>query len=91
MKHPTEVVPQDVLLWRDKLRSQKKSAATVAFKRAGRPRGAEAVLSAAAACRERLFFGLYADPDAFPQGAGSPRRSISRCAIGRTAAGHWTM
>ncbi len=32
MKHPSEVVPQDVLLWRDKLRSQKKSAATVAFK-----------------------------------------------------------
>jgi integrase/recombinase XerD len=32
MKHPLEVVPNDVLLWRDKLRSQKKSAATVAFK-----------------------------------------------------------
>jgi integrase/recombinase XerD len=32
MKHPSEVVPHDVLLWRDKLRSQKKSAATVAFK-----------------------------------------------------------
>ena len=32
MKHPSEVVPADVLLWRDKLRSQKKSAATVAFK-----------------------------------------------------------
>ena len=32
MKHPAEVVPADVLLWRDKLRSQKKSAATVAFK-----------------------------------------------------------
>ncbi len=32
MKHPTQVVPADVLLWRDKLRSQKKSAATVAFK-----------------------------------------------------------
>jgi integrase/recombinase XerD len=32
MKHPSEVVPQDVLLWRDKMRSQKKSAATVAFK-----------------------------------------------------------
>lgn len=32
MKHPAEVVPQDVLIWRDKLRSQKKSAATVAFK-----------------------------------------------------------
>jgi integrase/recombinase XerD len=32
MKHPSEVVPQDVLLWRDKLRSRKKSAATVAFK-----------------------------------------------------------
>src|SRR3712207_3831425 len=32
MKHPSEVVPQDVLLWRDRLRSQKKSAATVAFK-----------------------------------------------------------
>jgi hypothetical protein len=32
MKHPLEVVPQDVLLWRDKLRSQKKSAATVSFK-----------------------------------------------------------
>jgi site-specific recombinase XerD len=32
MKHPSEVVPQDVLLWRDRLRSQRKSAATVAFK-----------------------------------------------------------
>jgi site-specific recombinase XerD len=32
MKHPSEVVPADVLLWRDRLRSQKKSAATVAFK-----------------------------------------------------------
>jgi integrase/recombinase XerD len=32
MKHPTEVVPQDVLLWRDRLRAQRKSAATVAFK-----------------------------------------------------------
>jgi integrase/recombinase XerD len=32
MKHPSEVVPHDVLLWRDKLRSRKKSAATVAFK-----------------------------------------------------------
>jgi site-specific recombinase XerD len=32
MKHPSEVVPTDVLLWRDKLRSQKKSASTVAFK-----------------------------------------------------------
>ncbi len=32
MKHPSEVVPQDVLLWRDKLRARKKSAATVAFK-----------------------------------------------------------
>jgi integrase/recombinase XerD len=32
MKHPTEVVPNDVLGWRDRLRSQKKSAATVAFK-----------------------------------------------------------
>ncbi len=32
MKHPAEVDPQDVLLWRDRLRAQKKSAATVAFK-----------------------------------------------------------
>jgi integrase/recombinase XerD len=32
MKHPAEVVPADVLLWRDHLRSQRKSAATVAFK-----------------------------------------------------------
>lgn len=32
MKYPSEVVPQDVVLWRDKLRSQKKSVATVAFK-----------------------------------------------------------
>ena len=32
MKHATEVVPNDVLLWRDRLRSQKKSAATVAFR-----------------------------------------------------------
>jgi integrase/recombinase XerD len=32
MKHPSEVAPNDVLLWRDRLRSQKKSAATVAFK-----------------------------------------------------------
>ena len=32
MKHPSEVVPQDVVLWRDRLRSRRKSAATVAFK-----------------------------------------------------------
>jgi site-specific recombinase XerD len=32
MKHPTQVVPHDVVLWRDRLRSQRKSAATVAFK-----------------------------------------------------------
>jgi integrase/recombinase XerD len=32
MKHPSEVAPADVLLWRDRLRSRKKSAATVAFK-----------------------------------------------------------
>src|ERR1044071_5107650 len=32
MKHPEEVVAQDVILWRDWLRSRKKSAATVAFK-----------------------------------------------------------
>ena len=32
MKHPSEVVPADVILWRDWLRSRKKSAATVAFK-----------------------------------------------------------
>ncbi len=32
LKHPTEVVPDDVLRWRDRLRSQRKSAATVAFK-----------------------------------------------------------
>jgi integrase/recombinase XerD len=32
MKHPTEVTPADVLLWRDRLRAHRKSAATVAFK-----------------------------------------------------------
>jgi integrase/recombinase XerD len=32
MKHPSEVVPNDVVLWRDWLRSRKKSASTVAFK-----------------------------------------------------------
>jgi integrase/recombinase XerD len=32
MKHPSEVVPNDVVLWRDRLRSQKKGVATVAFK-----------------------------------------------------------
>ena len=32
MKHPSEVVPQDVLLWRDRLCAQRKSPATVAFK-----------------------------------------------------------
>ncbi len=32
MKHHTEVVPADIVLWRDRLRAQKKSAATVAFK-----------------------------------------------------------
>jgi integrase/recombinase XerD len=32
MKHPTEVVPADVLLWRDRLRARRKSPATVAFK-----------------------------------------------------------
>jgi integrase/recombinase XerD len=32
MKHPAEVVPNDVVLWRDRLRAQRKSATTVAFK-----------------------------------------------------------
>ena len=32
MKHPSEVVPNDILLWRDWLRAQRKSAATIAFK-----------------------------------------------------------
>src|SRR5829696_1419128 len=32
MLRPAEAVPADVLLWRDRLRSQKKSASTVAFK-----------------------------------------------------------
>lgn len=32
MKHPSEVVPQHIVLWRDRLRSRKKSAATGAFK-----------------------------------------------------------
>jgi integrase/recombinase XerD len=32
MKHPSEVVPNDVVLWRDRLRLQKKSASTIAFK-----------------------------------------------------------
>lgn len=32
LKHPAEVVPADVVLWRDKMRSQKKGAATIAFK-----------------------------------------------------------
>jgi integrase/recombinase XerD len=32
MKHPAEVAPADVLGWRDRMRAQKKSAATVAFK-----------------------------------------------------------
>jgi integrase/recombinase XerD len=32
MKHPAEVVPADVLLWRDRLRAQRKKPATVAFK-----------------------------------------------------------
>ena len=31
-KHPTEVVPNDVLRWRDQLRAGRKRAATVAFK-----------------------------------------------------------
>ena len=31
-KHPAEVVPLDVLLWRDRLRAQRKKPATVAFK-----------------------------------------------------------
>jgi site-specific recombinase XerC len=32
MKHPSEVVPRDIILRRDRLRSRKKSAATVAFR-----------------------------------------------------------
>ena len=32
MKHPSDVAPADVALWRDRMRAQKKSAATVAFK-----------------------------------------------------------
>jgi integrase/recombinase XerD len=31
MKHPSEVVPNDILLWRDWLRSRKKSPATISF------------------------------------------------------------
>jgi len=31
-KHPSDVLPQDVLLWRDRLRAQRKKPATVAFK-----------------------------------------------------------
>jgi site-specific recombinase XerD len=31
-KHPTEVVPADVLAWRDHLRHSRKRAATVSFK-----------------------------------------------------------
>src|SRR5215210_17708 len=31
-KHPTEVVPNDVLLWRDHLRAGRKRPATVSFK-----------------------------------------------------------
>jgi hypothetical protein len=32
MRHPADVVPDEVLRWRDTLRSQRKSAATVSFK-----------------------------------------------------------
>ena len=32
MKHPSEIAPADVVLWRDRRRSRRKSAATVAFK-----------------------------------------------------------
>ena len=32
MKHPAEIALADVLAWRDRLRAQKKSAATVSFK-----------------------------------------------------------
>jgi integrase/recombinase XerD len=32
MRHPADVAPDDLLRWRDQLRSQRKSAATVAFK-----------------------------------------------------------
>jgi site-specific recombinase XerD len=32
MSHPSEITPSDVLAWRDRLRGQKKSAATVSFK-----------------------------------------------------------
>ena len=32
MKHPSEVVPNDILLWKDRLRTQKKSTATAACK-----------------------------------------------------------
>jgi site-specific recombinase XerC len=32
MKHPSEVVPADILLRRDRARSHRKSGATVAFK-----------------------------------------------------------
>jgi len=32
MRHPADVAPSEVLLWRDSLRSQRKSAATVSFK-----------------------------------------------------------
>ena len=32
MKRPSEVAPNDILHWRDQLRTQNKSAATVAFR-----------------------------------------------------------
>jgi site-specific recombinase XerD len=32
MKHPSEVAPNDIVFWRDRLRAQKKSSATVTFK-----------------------------------------------------------
>jgi site-specific recombinase XerD len=63
MKHPSEVVPQDILLWRDRLRSRKKSAATVAFK-----------LSVV-----RSFFEYLKAAGAVPLNPASTRPSTSSC------------
>jgi hypothetical protein len=61
-RHPTELVPGDVLSWRDRLRWQKKSAATAAFKLfVIRSSGATAVV-------ERKHSQGLQDFTAFPEG-----------------------
>jgi integrase/recombinase XerD len=70
MKHPSEVVPQDILLWRDKLRSRKKSAATVAFKLSVVRSFFEYLKAAGAVCLNPASTKLVSPPELPSEPAG---------------------